>query len=257
VGAALGGTVLAAVYSYRPLFIGIIVVAICIGVWEIARSLRAASLAVPVVPLLAGAVAMEIAAYRRGPEDLVVALLLTVLAVFVWRLPDGASGYLPDVAAGVFTAVYVPFLAGFAAMLTAPPDGPRRVTVFIATVVASDVGGYTAGVLLGRHLMAPSVSPKKSWEGFGGSLVMSAVTAAVLVTVLLDEPLWKGALVGLATVASATIGDLGQSMIKRDLGIKDMGSLLPGHGGVMERLDSLLPTAPVAWLLLTHFAPLP
>jgi phosphatidate cytidylyltransferase len=253
VGAGLGALALTSLYAYKPIFVGVVVVAIAIGGWEVARSLRVAGLNVPVVPLLAGTVAMEITAYRNGPEHLVVALLLTVLAILIWRLPDGAEGYLPDVSAGIFTAVYVPFLAGFAALLVAPPDGPRRATIFIATVVASDVGGYAAGVLFGKHPMAPTVSPKKSWEGFVGSALACMVCGAILTTVLLDGKIWQGIVVGLAIVCSATLGDLGESMIKRDLGIKDMGRLLPGHGGVMDRLDSLLATAPVAYLLLVTF----
>ena len=130
-------------------------------------------------------------------------------------------------------------------------------TVFIATVVCSDVGGYAAGVLFGKHPMAPTVSPKKSWEGFAGSLVSCAVAGAVFFATLLDAPPLLGALYGLAVVGTATLGDLGESMVKRDIGIKDMGDLLPGHGGLMDRLDSLLPTAPVAWLLLTAFVAVP
>ena len=241
VGAALGALlVLLTLYADKPVFVGVVVAAIGYGVWEVARSLRVADLRVPIVPLLAGTVGMVVMAYRRGPEDLVVALLLTVLAVVVWRLADGAPGYLNDVAAGAFTAVYVPFLAGFAALLTAPPDGPRRATIFIATVVASDVGGYAAGVLFGKHPMAPTVSPKKSWEGFVGSALACMLCAGVMVPTLLHGAVWQGVVVGAAVTCSATLGDLGESMIKRDLGIKDMGTLLPGHGGIMDRLDSLL-----------------
>jgi len=122
--------------------------------------------------------------------------------------------------------------------------------VFILAVVLSDTGGYAAGVLFGRHKLAPRVSPAKSWEGLGGSLVMTIVGTAVSVPLLLDGAWWQGALIGAAVVVTATLGDLGESLLKRDLGVKDMGSLLPEHGGVMDRLDSLLPTAPVVALLL-------
>ena len=253
VGLALATLVLVSLFLYKPAFIAVVVVAIGLGVWELTQSLRTADLHAPVVPLLAGTVGMIIAAYRRGPEDLVVALLLTVLAMVVWRLAEGGPGYLPDVAAGVFAAVYVPFLAGFAALLTAPPDGPRRATIFIATTACSDIGGYAAGVFFGKHLMAPSVSPKKTWEGFAGSALACTVGGIVMVTTMLHGAWWQGACLGLALVCSAVLGDLAQSAIKRDLGIKDMGSLLPGHGGIMERLDSLLPSAPIAYLLLVTF----
>ena len=149
----------------------------------------------------------------------------------------------------------MPFLAGFAALMLRPDDGPDRVVVFIVLVVLSDVGGYVAGVLFGKHPMAPTVSPKKSWEGFAGSALFCAVGGAVALPTLLDGAAWQGALFGLALMVTATLGDLGESMIKRDLGIKDMGSLLPGHGGIMDRLDSLLPAAPVAYLLLAWLVP--
>jgi phosphatidate cytidylyltransferase len=172
-------------------------------------------------------------------------------------LADPAEGFLRDLAAATFTATYVPFLAGFAALMAVPDDGPRRITAYIAVVVCSDVGGFAAGVLFGKHAMAPTVSPKKSWEGFAGSLVACAVAGGIFFTTLFDVSPLLGVGYGIAIVLSATLGDLGESMVKRDIGIKDMGTLLPGHGGIMDRLDSLLPTAPVAWLLLAAFVPYP
>jgi phosphatidate cytidylyltransferase len=196
-----------------------------------------------------------VAAYSGGSEPLLVALAITVLAVLVWRLLEPPQGSVGDVTAGVFTALYVPFLASFAVLMLRPDDGADRVVVFIVLVVLSDVGGYAAGVLLGRHPMAPSVSPKKSWEGFAGSAVLAAAGGAIVVPVLVDGTPVEGVVIGLAVMATATLGDLGESMIKRDLGIKDMGSVLPGHGGLMDRLDSLLPAAPVAYLLLRWLVP--
>jgi phosphatidate cytidylyltransferase len=207
------------------------------------------------VPVLLGAVAMLVAAYAGGSEPLLVALAITVLGVMVWRLLEPPEGSVADVSAGVFAALYVPFLAGFAVLLLRPDDGADRVVVFILLVVLSDVGGYAFGVLLGRHPMAPSVSPKKSWEGFAGSAVFAAIGGAIVVPLLVAGTSVEGVAIGLAVMVAATLGDLGESMIKRDLGIKDMGSVLPGHGGLMDRLDSLLPAAPVAYLLLTWLVP--
>jgi phosphatidate cytidylyltransferase len=149
----------------------------------------------------------------------------------------------------------VPLLGGFAVLLLVPGDGAARVLAFIATVVASDVGGYAAGVLVGKHPMAPSISPKKSWEGFAGSVTACMIVATPILALALDGPWWGGLVFGPAMALSATIGDLGESLIKRDLGIKDMGHLLPGHGGLMDRLDSLLPSAAMAFLLLSVLAP--
>ena len=258
VGLALGAAVTVPLFSpVRWVFIGVLVAAAALGVYEIVKALRTLGAQPPMVPLQVGGVVMVVLAYRQGPEALFLALVLTVLACLAWRLADPAEGFLRDLAASTFTAAYVPFLAAFAALLAIPADGPRRVTAFVAVVVCSDVGGYAAGVMLGRHPMAPSVSPKKSWEGFAGSLLACAVAGAVFFVTLFDASPLLGVVYGLAITATATLGDLGESMVKRDIGIKDMGTLLPGHGGIMDRLDSLLPTAPVAWLLLAAFIPYP
>ena len=258
VGVFLAGLILGTVYSpYRWTFVLVIVLASAVGTHEIVRALRTLGAHPPLGPLLVGGAATVTAAYRYGSTELFLGLALTVLGCLVWRVADPAEGILRDVTASVFTAAYVPFLVGFAALMTVPADGPRRVTVFIATVACSDIGGYAAGVLFGKHPMAPSVSPKKSWEGFAGSATACAAAGAVFFVTLFDQPAWQGVVYGLAVVGSATLGDLGESMVKRDIGIKDMGTLLPGHGGLMDRLDSLLPTAPIAWLLLTAFVPLP
>jgi phosphatidate cytidylyltransferase len=254
IGLVLGAIVIVPLYSpYRWTFVVVLVAAMALGTYEIVKALRTLGAQPPLAPLLVGGTAMVVLAYREGAEALFVALVLTVLSCLVWRLADPAEGYLRDVAASTFTAVYVPFLIGFAALMTVPPDGPRRVTAFIATVVASDVGGYAVGVLFGKHPMAPSVSPKKSWEGFAGSVIACALAGGIFFQELFHESQLLGVLFGLAIVGSATLGDLGESMVKRDIGIKDMGRLLPGHGGLMDRLDSLLPTAPVAFLLLSLF----
>lgn len=256
VGVVLALLVLSTLFTYRFGFVVLLLVVIAGAVWELGRAVTKAGAHPPLIPLLAGVLAMDLLAWFRGAGALTVAFLLTALGCMVWRLAEGPVGYLRDVSTAVFVAMYVPFLAGFAVLLTVPDDGARRVVTFIATVVCSDIGGYAAGVLLGRHPMAPTVSPAKSWEGFGGSTIACVAGGVVFLTVFFDTAWWQGALFGLAIVVTATLGDLGESMIKRDLGIKDMGSLLPGHGGLMDRLDSLLPAAAVSWLLLSAFAPI-
>jgi phosphatidate cytidylyltransferase len=255
VGVSLGAVIVASLLLWRPAFLGVVTAAVLVAVVELTRALQAGRFRPPLVPLLVGSLAMEGLAWSRGPTGLVVGFLLTALAVVLWRLANGPTGYLGDAATGVLVALYVPLLAGFAVLLLVPEDGVARVLAFIATVVASDVGGYAAGVLFGKHPMAPSISPKKSWEGMGGSVVACMLVATPIIALALDGPWWGGVLFGAALAASATIGDLGESLIKRDLGIKDMGSLLPGHGGIMDRLDSLLPSAALAYLLLSVLAP--
>ena len=257
VGVGLAGLVLATLYSpWRWTFVVVVVAAVALGVHEVVQALRRLGARPPKLPLVVGGAAMVSLAYASGADALVLALAFTVLACLAWRLVDPAEGFLRDVAAAAFTATYVPFLAGFAALLAVPDDGPLRVTAFIALVVCNDTGGYVAGVLFGKHPMAPTVSPKKSWEGFGGSLLAAGAGGGgggILSPTLLVASRVLGAVFGVAVVCTATLGDLGESMVKRDIGIKDMGTLLPGHGGVMDRLDSLLPTAPVAYVLLAAF----
>ncbi len=255
VGLGLGAVIIASLLVYPPAFLGVIAVAILVGVVELVRALEAGNVRVPLAPVLVGTVAMLALAWTRGTDGLVAGFLFIVVAVLLWRLGDGPEGYLRDATAGVFVALYVPLLAGFAVLLLVPDDGAARVLAFIATVVGNDVGGYAAGVLFGRHPMAPTVSPKKSWEGMAGSIVACVAVATPIVTLALGGPWWGGVLFGVCLAVSATVGDLGESLIKRDLGIKDMGTLLPGHGGIMDRLDSLLPSAAVAYLLLAWVAP--
>jgi phosphatidate cytidylyltransferase len=255
VGLALGAVVLLSLYLWKPAFVGVVVAAIVLAAWELTNAFASGRIRVPVVPLAVGAAAIIVSAYAGGSEAMVVALALTVFAMMLWRSPENPKGYVRDVTAATFAALYLPFLAGFAVLLLRPDDGPNRVVVFIVLTVLSDVGGYVAGVLFGKHPMAPTVSPKKSWEGFAGSALFCAAGGAVLLPTLRDGEAWQGVVCGLAVMVTATLGDLGESMIKRDLGIKDMGSLLPGHGGIMDRLDSLLPAAPVTFLLLSWLVP--
>ncbi|CAO5148620.1 Phosphatidate cytidylyltransferase [Frankia sp. AiPs1] len=254
VGALLGAINLVALFTVRATFTAVISAAVAIGTVEVIRALRLTGLRVPIVPLAAGALAIPPVAYVGGTDGLLFAVAATVAAGIVVRLAGPGDGLVRDLAGIAFVAAYVGFPAGFAALLTEASDGSWRVLAFIGTVVASDVGGYAAGVLSGgRHKMAPSVSPGKSWEGFAGSVLGCVVVAGVVVAWPLGAHAWQGVLLGLATACAATIGDLGESLLKRDIGIKDMGNLLPGHGGIMDRLDSLLCTAPVAWLLLSAF----
>ncbi|MEC3980298.1 phosphatidate cytidylyltransferase [Amycolatopsis sp. H20-H5] len=256
VGLLLGAAVVASLLTVRHLFIGIIAIAIAVGTIEFAGVLkRAAGVKVALVPVLVGGQAMIWLAWPYGQQGALTAFVLTVLACLVWRLPGGADGYLRDITGSVFASAYLPLFGAFAAMLVTPEDGAGRVLAFMIGVVASDTGGYIAGVLGGKHPMAPSISPKKTWEGFAGSLVAGILAGTLTLTLLLDGHAWQGALFGVAIVLTATLGDLVESLIKRDLGVKDMGNMLPGHGGLMDRLDSLLPSAVVSWLLLSAFLP--
>jgi phosphatidate cytidylyltransferase len=233
-------------------FVFLATAAVGVGVWELRRALANAGVELPVEPLYLGSVAMLFGAWFGGAPPLATALAVTALAVMLWRLRGGVEGFVRDATAGVFTAVYLPFLAAFVVLLIRPEDGEWRVLTFILVTIASDIGGYATGVLLGRHPMAPVISPKKSWEGFAGSAASCMVVGWLTVEYLLDGRWWVGVLLGAVAVVTATMGDLCESVIKRDLGIKDMSQVIPGHGGIMDRLDSLLATVAPTWLILYY-----
>lgn len=255
VGLVLGGSVIASLFLWRPAFLAIAALAVVVGTWEMVRAVRLGGLRPPLVPLLVGGAMMVTLAWFGGASVLPLGLIATAVAVLVWRLADGATGYQRDVTVAMLIATYVPFLASFAVLLARPEDGHLRVLAALGGVVLSDTGGYVTGVFLGRRPMAPSVSPKKSWEGFAGSVLFTAGGEAVILHYLFGAALWQGALFGLAVSVAAVLGDLAESLLKRDLGVKDMSNLLPGHGGLMDRLDSILLAAPVAYAVLVFVVP--
>ncbi|MBF4769993.1 phosphatidate cytidylyltransferase [Nocardioides agariphilus] len=247
---------------WKPAFMLIVAAAVVVAIWELHRGLSAKQIDIPEQPLMAGGVVMVGLAYSFGAPALVTATAVTALVTMLWLLRRGVAGYVQNASASVFVLVYVPFLGSFVALLLAEggawefdrwDDGVKGIVVFILVTIASDIGGYIAGVLFGRHPMAPVISPKKSWEGFAGSAVFCVAVGVGLVVWLLDGDWRVGVALGLIAVVMATLGDLCESVIKRDLGIKDMSQVVPGHGGLMDRLDSLLATIAPIWLLL-HYA---
>ncbi|SEM15450.1 phosphatidate cytidylyltransferase [Nonomuraea pusilla] len=253
VGAGLGALVLVTLYTIKELFLLVLVAAVGVGTLELVKAFGTRGIKVPAAPVLAGLVVMQAAAYWGGAVWLVASFAVFAFVLLVWRMfSDGTDGFVRDGTASVFTLFYPPMLAAFAALLLRPEDGDHRVLIFIAVTVASDIGGYAAGVLFGRHKMT-AISPKKTWEGFAGSVVACVAVGAWLVSWLLHGELWQGAVIGALAALLATVGDLIESMIKRDLGIKDLGSILPGHGGLMDRLDSLVTTLVPVWILMTLF----
>ena len=256
VGVALLASVILSLFIRKEAFVVLALVAVGASLWELAQAFARRDMHLALLPLLVGSVGILVSAYVAGSEALLVSFMLTAGGVVLWRVLDGhGPAAVRDATAGVFAAAYLPFLAGFIMILLSTQDGARRVLLLILLAVASDVGGYAAGVLFGRHPLAPSVSPKKTWEGLAGSVILSCLVGAVGMLSAFRVSPWVGLGLGLATVTTATVGDLSESLIKRDLELKDMGSLLPGHGGVLDRLDSILLTAPVVYAVLTVFLP--
>jgi phosphatidate cytidylyltransferase len=252
----------ASLFFWKTAFMFVVAAAVVVAIWELRKGFLAKGIDLPEQPLMLGGVVMVVVAYFYGAPALVTATAVSALVIMLWLLRRGVEGYVQNATASVFTLVYVPFLGSFVALMLAEggatdfdrwDDGVKGIVTFIVVTIASDIGGYFAGVLFGRHPMAPVISPKKSWEGFVGSLVFCVIAGWALVTYLLEGDWWVGVALGLIAVVMATLGDLCESVIKRDLGIKDMSQVVPGHGGLMDRLDSLLATIAPVWLLL-HYA---
>jgi phosphatidate cytidylyltransferase len=247
------GAIGLSLFFWKTAFMFIVAAAVCVAIWELRKGLLAKDIDLPEQPLMLGGVVMVVVAYFWGAPALASATAVAGLATMLWLLRRGIDGYVQNATAAIFTLFYVPFLGSFVALLLAADLGVEAIVTFIAVTAASDIGGYIAGVLFGKHPMAPVISPKKSWEGFAGSAVFCVAVGVGLVVWMLDGDWWVGVALGLIAVVMATLGDLCESVIKRDLGIKDMSQIIPGHGGLMDRLDSLLATVAPIWLLL-HYA---
>jgi phosphatidate cytidylyltransferase len=257
VGVLLGGLALLTLLTIKATFLIYMGVALLIGLHELDTAFKTKGIKIPVIPVVAGGAAIVACAYWAAGGAVLAAFALTVLGVLIFRMFAGTEGYVRDVSAGVFTTAYLGVLGGTVAAMLADHNGGKRVLIFIVLTICSDIGGYFAGITLtpftGGHKMAPVISPKKTWEGLAGSVFLAVVAGGIMLPALLHGHWWQGIVTGIAAVAAAVFGDLAESMIKRDLAIKDMGTLLPGHGGILDRIDSLLACAPVVWLLLAVF----
>ncbi|MDT5005078.1 MAG: phosphatidate cytidylyltransferase [Mycobacterium sp.] len=258
VGVVLGGLAIATLLFFPIGWLVMLAIFIPVATYEVVRRLREAGYALPLIPLLLGGQAIIWLSFY-GPAGPLGAYGGTIVVCMVWRLVgqgirEAPVNYLRDISAAVLLATWVPLFASFSALLIFQDHGGIRAFTVIVTVVFADIGGYIAGVLFGKHLMVPAISPKKSWEGLGGSLLFGVTAAVLSVTFLMDRPAWVGVPLGLMLVITGVLGDLVESQVKRDLGIKDMGTLLPGHGGVMDRIDAMLPSAVAGWIVLTLLA---
>ena len=257
----LGGIVIGTLIFAPRGWVVILAIAMPVATHEVVKRLREAGYSIPLIPLLVGGQAMIWLSWPFGPAGVLGAYGGTVLVCLIWRLlsqglDSQPVNYLRDVAVTIFLATWIPLFGAFGALLVYPDprEGASRVFAFMLAVVFSDVGGYAAGVLFGKHRMVPAISPKKSWEGLAGSLICGTTAAVLAVTFIAHKPWWVGIPLGILLVITATLGDLVESQFKRDLGIKDMGTLLPGHGGLMDRIDGALPSAAATWIVLSLLA---
>jgi phosphatidate cytidylyltransferase len=261
-GLLLGGAMLVSLLVIKELFMVVAGALVAFAAFELATAMRQAGRDVPRVPAVLATIAVVPLTYYLGGAGQWFGVLGAIAVVALWRLVEilipassaGRRGLVADLGAGTFILVYLAGLGSFAVALAAHPNGQYWTLAFLVVVVVCDIGAYASGLSFGKHPMAPTISPKKTWEGFAGAVAAALVAGVLFAVLLLDQPWWFGLIFGLVIVLTATMGDLAESLLKRDLGIKDISSWLPGHGGFLDRLDSILPSALAAYLLYLLFA---
>ncbi|MEO6200987.1 MAG: phosphatidate cytidylyltransferase [Cryobacterium sp.] len=262
IGLALGLVMLFSLILIKQLFMVFAIVIVGFSAFELAQALRHAGRNVPRIPVVIAAVSVVPAAFYWGAAGQWLATLGGILLIALWRVallawrdhrgtPRAVFG---DIGSGFLIQVYVVFLASFSVLLVGQPGGQWWTLAFLLLVISADTGAYASGLSFGKHPMAPTISPKKTWEGFAGAALVCMVAGVLLSLFMLGEPWWFGLIFGSVILLTATFGDLAESLIKRDLGIKDMSSWLPGHGGFLDRIDSILPSAAAAYALYLIFA---
>ena len=265
VGVGLVGAFVATLLWWHWGFILLVAVGLSLGAVEVGQALRRVGMNAAVTPIVVGTFGMIVGTYAAAtgvglvpiPWHAVLLMFLgaTVLTSLIVRFPQGHENFVRDAAASVFIIGYIGLLGSFTALILAGDNGAGRMVTYILCIVGSDTGGYAVGALLGRTPLAPRISPKKTVEGSVGSVLLSGAVGMAMAEWVLHVPWWVGLLLSVVCVFFGTCGDLIESAIKRDVGIKDMSSMLPGHGGIMDRLDSMLVAAAPAWLVLLLFVP--
>ena len=265
VGLFLAAIFLASILIYKEFFILFLLISTAIGAWELSTALRIKGWYVPRVPAVVGSAIIMPATYYGGPVVQWLVSLGIVAALIVWRTvhllwerrKTNLQTFLRtirDFGAAAFLVIYLPLTLSFSMLLLRrPEDGAYWVITFVTTVALIDSAGYLVGRVFGKHKLAPGVSPKKTWEGLLASIIFGSATAISLMVFLLEGPWWVGLILAASVILAAVFGDLAESLIKRDLGVKDMSKLLPGHGGMMDRLDSMLPASLMSYLVMVVF----
>ncbi|MCT1602747.1 phosphatidate cytidylyltransferase [Kocuria sp. p3-SID1433] len=249
VGAGLIIVLLVGLFLAPPVVAALAAAAAGVGVWEVCGSLARGGIKVPRAPAAAGAAVLPLAAFMGGSEALIIALILVCTVVILCRVFGRREGMVLSVMSSLFAVTWAGLLISLAVLLFQTPEGPSKVLLVILMAVGNDTFGYIAGVLWGKHPMAPRISPKKTWEGFAGSMLGSLVLGTALGALMLQTPWWHSTVLAFFLVIVSALGDFSESMVKRELGVKDMGDLLPGHGGVMDRIDSILFAIPVGYVV--------
>ncbi len=254
-GLLLAGVLIAALVLSRPAFVAFLLGIVTLALLELLTVLRARATRPARLVVLAMGALLVVGAYLQGPAALSFGLLVTILAAFAWYLVDrGRTEVTRNVAATIFAVVYVPFMAAHLSLVVSRADHYVGALMgYAVLVVVYDTAAYATGATIGRRPIAPQVSPNKSWEGAIGASVACLLAGAFLLPLWDPWTLASGLVLAAATCVVAPLGDLSESMLKRDLAVKDMGSILPGHGGMLDRIDALLFMAPVLYYVLAAF----
>ena len=250
VGLSLIGLVWFALSYQREIFAVVVAVAVVLGIREIVRAFSAHSIKISFNGLALASIGLSYAAWNGGVAGLAIATAIAFPLLLIRALLQGPEGFVAKATGTTFALLYLPFLAGFLILLAIPSTGFQRVMTFMVLVGCNDTFGYIVGVLFGKHPLVPTISPKKTWEGLAGSTLFTVIGGCLAFKYIMDMHWWIGIIVGLMIVFTATCGDLIESAMKRDMSLKDMGTLLPGHGGMLDRLDSVVLSAPAMWLAL-------
>lgn len=236
-------------------FVPMVIVAVAalaaaVGTWEVGQALNhKRGMRVPIIPAVVTGALLPFAAYFGGGEALILSVLGAVSLLTLWRAFGQKSGMLLSIMGGIFVMCWVPFMLALAVLIFREDNGAAKVFTIVLMAIGNDTWGYIAGVFFGKHPMAPRISPKKTWEGFAGSMIGSMIVGVLCAVFLLGAPWWNGIVIAVLLVVASTVGDLSESMVKREIGIKDMSNILPGHGGVMDRLDSIVFAAAIGYVI--------
>ncbi len=233
-----------------PLFAIFAWVAILLAGRELTKAYKAGGIDLPVNAISVAITLLLAAAWFGRVSGLAVAIAIAIPCVLVYMLLRDPKDFVRKSTAAAFAIFYLAFLGGFILLLAHDKDGLARIFTLVVLVSCNDTFAYIFGVLIGKHPLAPAISPKKTWEGLVGSIIATTIGSALVFQFALDHTWWIGAAIGLVAVVTSTCGDLIESAVKRDLAIKDMGTILPGHGGILDRIDSVLFTGPAVWFAL-------
>ena len=250
VGLALLGIIFSTMAFVPILFALFVLIAVLLALHELSAAFNARELKVNFTQLSIATISVIASSWFAGLPGLAISIVASIIGLLLLQLLKGTSGFVKNATATTFALMYPGFISGFIFLLARSGDGFAYISLLVILVGLNDTFAYLTGVLIGKHPMAPKISPKKTWEGFIGGLVFAATGSAFAFKYFLEQELWIGALAGVVGALAATTGDLIESAIKRDLSLKDMGKLLPGHGGMLDRLDAALITAPVFWCII-------